>query len=182
MHKWKLNSDIPRAHYCRTAGSRSPLHTSPRRCSKMEQRSISNLSDEPLILIVDDSEDERVLMSRALLGDGFRVAEATSGEEAVTALRDLRPQVVVLDLFMPCIGGLGACRLIRAEPEGQDVLIIMLSGLQDAGTIRRAYDAGASDFLAKPSVGSTLEDYAAMAKRVRHLLQNQYPTVDNRIE
>ena len=182
MNKWKLNTDIPRTHFYRKAGSRSPMHTPPRRYSMMEKRNISNLSDDHLVLIVDDNEDERVLMSRALLQEGFRIAEAATGEEAVTALQDLQPQVVVLDLFMPCIGGLGACRLIRAEPEGQDALVIILSGLQDAGTIRRAYDAGASDFFAKPGVGSTLQDYAAMAKRIRHLLHNQHHTVGNRIE
>jgi two-component system phosphate regulon response regulator PhoB len=148
----------------------------------MKKRNISNRSDDHLVLIVDDNEDERILMSRALLQEGFRVTEAATGEEAVTALQDLQPQVVVLDLFIPCIGGLGVSRLIRAEPEGQDALIIMLSGLQDAGTIRRAYDAGASDFFAKPSVGSTLQDYAAMAKRIRHLLRNQHHTVGNGIE
>lgn len=182
MHKSNLNIDESGGNYYRSSGARGHLQTSRRRSSKMEQRNTSSLAVEPLVLIVDDNEDDRILMSRALLQDGFRVAEATTGSEAVTAVQDLQPQVVLLDLFMHQLGGLGACRLIRAEPEGANILIIMQSGLQDAGTIRRAYDAGASDFLPKPSVGSTLEDYLAMAKRVRYLLRNQHHTAVNGID
>jgi CheY-like chemotaxis protein len=182
MNKWNLKLDVPSAHrYC-TAGVRGSFHTSRQQCPKANQTDTCSPPNEPLVLIVDDCEDDRILMSRALLRAGFRVAEATTGEEAVTVCQELQPQVVVLDLLMPRIGGLSACRLLRTQPKGRDLLILMLSGLQDAGTIRRAYDAGASYFLAKPNAGSTLEDYAALAERLRYLLRNQHLNAGNRID
>ena len=138
--------------------------------------------DSPLVLVVDYRESERRLIAKALLTADFRVAEAATGDEALAVFLQRQPQIVVLDLLMPFTGGLSACRLLRAQPGGQNLLILMFSGLQDAGTIRRVYDAGASDFLAKPSVASTLRDYAALTSRLLFLWRNWYLTASDRFD
>lgn len=175
MSNWNLKMEMHGAHDYFLAASSSQDNTASRRSNKAKLSSASTPSGEPLILIADDSADDRALMSRALQGDDFRVAEAASCEETINAFLELQPQLVVLDILMPCIGGLGICRMLRAKPGGQDLKILMFSGLSDAGTIRRAFDAGVDDFLAKPNVA---EDFSKLAERVRYMLFNK-DVIDN---
>ncbi|WP_455234013.1 response regulator [Thiogranum longum] len=137
---------------------------------------------KPLVLIIDDNEDDRFMMSRMLERAGFRITETGAGEEAVAAVRRYRPQVVLLDLLMPGKGGLTTCRLLRAQPATERLPIVILSGLSDAGTIRRAFDAGATEFAAKPDAGATLEGYAALAERLHCLLRGQAVSATDQAE
>jgi CheY-like chemotaxis protein len=172
MYKWNLNVAMTGTHdyFVATAGSKA--NTTHRNCGKVNQNKTSIPPDEPLVLVVDDCADDRSLISRALLQADFRVAEAATGEEAIKVFLEMQPQVVVLDLLMPCVGGLSVCRMLRAEPGGDDLKILMFSGLTDVGTKRRSFDAGANEFLEKPGVGA---DFSLMVERVRNLVFNSAP-------
>jgi two-component system KDP operon response regulator KdpE len=99
------------------------------------------------ILVVDDEPQIRRVLRTTLSTQGYEVFDAKSGEEALLSIRDHRFDLVLLDVNMPGMGGLAACREIRA---GSDVAIIMLtvrSSEQDKVT---ALDAGADDYVTKP--------------------------------
>lgn len=99
------------------------------------------------ILIVDDEPQIRRVMRTTLAAQGYIVADARSGEEALEKLRTERFDLVLLDLNMPGMGGLAACRAIRADC---DIPIIILS-VRDAEKDKvQALDAGADDYVSKP--------------------------------
>lgn len=99
------------------------------------------------ILIVDDEAQIRRTLRAALVPHGYEVADASSGEEALEALRDEKPDLVLLDLNMPGMGGLAACREIR---ERSDVAIIVLTVRDTERDKVQALDAGADDYITKP--------------------------------
>jgi two-component system, OmpR family, KDP operon response regulator KdpE len=99
------------------------------------------------ILVVDDEPQIRRVMRTSLSTNGYAVIEARSGEEALEILRKERPDLVLLDLNMPGIGGLQTCREIRDQ---SDVAIIMLTVRNTENDKVLALDAGADDYVAKP--------------------------------
>jgi two-component system KDP operon response regulator KdpE len=99
------------------------------------------------ILVVDDDQQIRRVMRKMLQTQGYAVNDARSGEEALEVLRRGRHDLVLLDLAMPGMGGLEACRAIRA---GWDVAIIILSVRDMEKEKISALDAGADDYVTKP--------------------------------
>lgn len=99
------------------------------------------------ILVVDDEPQLRRAMKATLTDLGYSVIEAKTGEEALESLRRETPDLVLLDLNMPGIGGLETCRAIR---ENSDVPIIILSVRNTEREKVQALDAGADDFVTKP--------------------------------
>jgi len=99
------------------------------------------------ILVVDDEPQIRRVMRSALTKQGYIVADARSGEEALEKLRDERYDLIILDRNMPGMGGLEACRSIRAT---SDVGIIMLTVRKAEPDKIEALDAGADDYVTKP--------------------------------
>jgi PleD family two-component response regulator len=110
------------------------------------------------ILIVDDSEDSRDLTEGTLLSAGYDdVVTAASGWEALKALdvgcnSDARPgvDIVLLDVVMPEMDGVETCARIRNDPHYADLPIIMVTSLDDMGTLNNAFVAGATDYVTKP--------------------------------
>src|SRR6202163_3896498 len=99
------------------------------------------------ILVVDDEPQIRRVMRTALSGRGYVIREATTGEEAVAAVRKERPDLMLLDVNMPGIGGIEAARAIR---EMCDAPIIMLTVRNAERDKVIALDAGADDYVVKP--------------------------------
>lgn len=99
------------------------------------------------ILVVDDEPQIRRVMRTTLASSGYEVAEARSGEEALEKIRNERPDLILLDVNMPGIGGLDACREIR---ESSEVPIIMLTVRSAERDKVQALDAGADDYVVKP--------------------------------
>ena len=103
------------------------------------------------ILIVDDDESIRRLIATTLEDvSGYSMTEAGDGEEAVERARDGRPEIVFLDIDMPRLNGIEACRRIRSEPSTAGATIVMLTGDSDDDAERDARAAGADLFLTKP--------------------------------
>jgi two-component system KDP operon response regulator KdpE len=99
------------------------------------------------ILIVDDDPQIRRVLKVILAGERYEHAEARSGEAALLQLREFRPDLVLLDLNMPGMGGLETCQEIR---EASDVPIIILSVRQQESEKVALLDAGADDYVTKP--------------------------------
>jgi len=104
-----------------------------------------------LVLIVDDDHFMRVRFRDTLERGGVRTAAACDGVEALARFQELQPDLVLLDLIMPKLDGFETCREIRALPQGKHTPVLMVAGLDDGERIHRAFEAGASDFVAKTS-------------------------------
>jgi len=126
---------------------------------------IQSPEDRPLVLLVDDDLVPRLVARASLESAGFDVEEAANGREAAAAFKRLRPALVLMDAVMPEMDGFAACVAIRALPGGDRTPILMMTGLDDVESIRRAFEVGATDFATKPVHGSTL------GFRVRHLIR-----------
>lgn len=99
------------------------------------------------ILIIDDEPQIRRLMRTTLIGAGYEIDDARSGEEGVEKMGEFHPDLVLLDINMPGIGGLAACKKIRTD---KNVAIIMLTVRDSEEDKVAALDAGADDFVTKP--------------------------------
>ena len=116
------------------------------------------------ILVIDDEPQIRRIMRTTLTGAGYEVDDAKTGEEGLVKMRDFRPELVLLDINMPGMGGLAACREIRADP---NVAIIMLTVHNTEADKIEALDAGADDFVTKPfSTPELLARIRAALRRV----------------
>lgn len=121
----------------------------------------------PLVLVADDDPTTRILVCGTLEEEGFAVAEAEDGDQALQKFEALRPDLVLLDVLMPRRDGFSACEAIRALPYGKSVPVLMMTALEDTESIRRAFDAGATDFAAKPI------SWSLLGHRVRYLLRGK---------
>lgn len=116
------------------------------------------------ILVVDDEPQIRRIMRTTLTGEGYEVDDAKTGEQALEKVREYRPDLVLLDINMPGMGGIAACRELRADPH---VAIIMLTVRNSEADKVAALDAGADDFVAKPfSTPELLARIRAALRRV----------------
>src|SRR5258705_5058567 len=102
---------------------------------------------EGRILVVDDDPQIRRIMRMTLIAQGYEVADARSAEDAFALLEAERYDLVLLDINLPGIGGLEACRFVRS---GTDAAIIMLTVRNSESDKVEALDAGADDFVTKP--------------------------------
>ena len=116
------------------------------------------------VLVVDDDAGLRAALARALALEGYDVDVAEDGARAVACFEDGdAPDVVVLDVLMPNLDGLGACRRIRAR---SDVPILMLTARDEIGDRIEGLDAGADDYLGKPfAVAELLARLRALLRR-----------------
>jgi len=124
----------------------------------------------PLILVVEDESALVTLLRYNLEREGFRVAEARDGEEALLAAREQKPDLVLLDWMLPLLSGLEVCRQMRRMPETRSVPIIMLTARGEEGDKLRGLDSGADDYVTKPFSPSEL------VARIRAALRRSRPT------
>jgi two-component system KDP operon response regulator KdpE len=116
------------------------------------------------ILVVDDEPQIRRIMRTTLIGAGYEVDAAKTGEEALEKVREFRPDLVLLDINMPGMGGVAACRVLR---EDINIAIIMLTVRNTEKDKVEALDAGADDFVVKPfSTPELLARIRAALRRV----------------
>ncbi|HEV2836820.1 MAG TPA: response regulator [Pyrinomonadaceae bacterium] len=114
--------------------------------------------DEPLtVLLVEDTEDNRFMMRRLLEMSGYRVVEATNGEEAVRIAEAESPGLILMDLSLPMIDGLAATRLIRKMPKLTKTPIIAVSAHDTSDFLEEALDAGCNSYITKPIDFNELE-------------------------
>jgi two-component system, OmpR family, KDP operon response regulator KdpE len=120
------------------------------------------------ILIVDDEPQIRRIMRTTLIGAGYEVDDAKTGEEALEKVRAFRPDLVLLDINMPGMGGISTCKAIRSDAT---IGIIMLTVRDSEADKVQALDAGADDFVTKPF--STPELMARIRAALRRVPASQ---------
>ena len=122
------------------------------------------------VLIVDDEPQIRRVMRTALESHGYEPYEARTGEEGLEALREFDPDVILLDMNMPGMGGMAACRALRVS---SDVSIIVLSVRSSESDKIAALDAGADDYMTKPF--SVNELMARIRAHMRRMPDSSHP-------
>jgi diguanylate cyclase (GGDEF)-like protein len=127
--------------------------------------------DTPHILIADDDETARLLMRAALRKAGYEVSLAEDGADALRLFALQRFDMVMLDIDMPGLTGHQVCTALRAEA-GQWLPILMVTGMDDIDSIERAFDSGATDFVAKPI------NWGLIGHRVKYMLRANQASLD----
>jgi class 3 adenylate cyclase len=102
------------------------------------------------VLVVDDDALNRRLLTATLAREGHRTTAANDGAEALEALAKEPPDVILLDIVMPGIDGIGVLERIKADENLRHLPVIMISGLDDTESVVRCLEMGADDFLPKP--------------------------------
>jgi two-component system sensor histidine kinase/response regulator len=129
---------------------------------------------KPLVLIVDDDPSARFTLDALLFREGYGLAFAASGLEALAHLDELAPDAILLDVMMPDMDGLEVCRLLKAEERWRHIPVILVTALDSKEDLAHGLDAGADDFLSKPV--NVLE----LRARVRSMLRikKQYDALE----
>ena len=102
------------------------------------------------IVVVDDEADILLLVRTALQSAGHEVATASNGQDGLDLIRELRPDLVILDIMMPDKSGLHVLREIKANDTTAAIPVIMLTGLSERAKIQEALDQGAEYYMVKP--------------------------------
>jgi len=120
-----------------------------------------------VILVADDDPTTRLLIAASLRKSGFRVLVAEDGAQAIEIYRSDLPDLILLDVEMPHLDGFEVCTQVRqSDPSLQrQVPVVMVTGMDDLDSVRRAYDAGATDFIAKPI------NVVTLTHRIRYILR-----------
>jgi twitching motility two-component system response regulator PilG len=102
------------------------------------------------VLVVDDSRVGRMAVESVLKGEGHRVIDAESGQEALEVLEQMRPDLIVLDVRMPGMDGFELCAAVRADVDLHPIPFVLLTSLNDETSRKKGKLVGASAFLTKP--------------------------------
>ena len=123
------------------------------------------MHDPPRILVVDDNETNRDIIATRLKVHGYETVEAADGEQALAAVARHRPDLVLLDVMMPNLDGVEACRRLKRDCASDFLPVILVTAKSDTRDIVAGLDAGADEYLTKPV------DQTALVARVKSVLR-----------
>src|ERR687883_242240 len=121
----------------------------------------------PVILVADDGPVNLALIKRRLEWEDYLIHTAENGGQAVEVAKRVRPDLVILDVMMPVLDGLQACRLLKEDPSTRDIPVIFLSALDDTDTKVNGLSLGANDYISKPFRVEELLARVAVAIRLK---------------
>jgi two-component system cell cycle response regulator DivK len=120
----------------------------------------------PKILVVEDNEPNRDMLTRRLARKGFETVVAVDGLQGVDIARDAQPDLVLMDMSLPVLDGWEATRRIKAAPETRHIPVIALTAHAMAGDKERALEAGCDDYDTKPV------EFSGLLEKIETLLAN----------
>ncbi|HLI66039.1 MAG TPA: phosphate regulon transcriptional regulator PhoB [Caulobacteraceae bacterium] len=122
----------------------------------------------PNVLVIEDEDALSALLQYNLDKEGYDVAVAADGEEALVMIDEKAPDLVVLDWMLPKVSGVEVCRRLRARPETRNLPIIMLTARGEESDRIRGLDTGADDYVVKPfSMNELAARIRAVLRRIR---------------
>lgn len=102
------------------------------------------------ILIADDNENIREALTYLLEDEGYKLWMAKDGVEALREVRNVRPDIIFLDIMMPEMNGYDVCRIIKNDPELKKTYVIMLTAKGQVAEQERGKEVGADEYIVKP--------------------------------
>ncbi|KCV83665.1 two component transcriptional regulator [Actibacterium atlanticum] len=133
--------------------------------------------EQPTVLVVEDEPAQREVLAYNLEAEGFAIAKAENGEEALVLVDEAAPDIIVLDWMLPNVSGIEVCRRLKSRADTRNIPIIMLSARAEEVDRVRGLETGADDYVVKPY--SVVE----LMARVRTQLRRTRPaTVGERLE
>jgi DNA-binding response OmpR family regulator len=111
---------------------------------------VTDANRTPTILVADDEDDLRELVTYRLTRSGYEVIGAVDGEEALRLASERAPDLMVLDVMMPKLDGYEVTRRIRAEESLRSIPVILLTARSQETDVQRGFEVGADDYLKKP--------------------------------
>jgi two-component system alkaline phosphatase synthesis response regulator PhoP len=136
-------------------------------------------STKQKILIVDDEPDILELIEYNLKKEGYQVYTAKNGQEAVSEAKKVLPDLIVLDIMMPKMDGIEACRIMRTMPEFKNTFMVFLTARSEEYSEIAGFNVGADDYIAKPIKPR------ALVSRINAILRRNAPAeevTDNKLE
>ena len=112
--------------------------------------------NRPLVLVVDDEEDIRLVVTARLEAAGYAVETAANGLEGLNLARRLRPDIILLDLMLPGLDGYSVCAMLKRDQQFGSIPIVMLSARSQARDVETGLKLGADAYLTKPFAGAEL--------------------------
>jgi two-component system alkaline phosphatase synthesis response regulator PhoP len=136
-------------------------------------------SSKQKILIVDDEPDILELIEYNLKKEGYQVYSARNGQEAVAEAKRTQPDLIVLDIMMPKMDGIEACRIMRTMPEFKNTFMVFLTARSEEYSEIAGFNVGADDYIAKP-----IKPRALVSRINAILRRNSAPeeVIDNKLE
>jgi class 3 adenylate cyclase/CheY-like chemotaxis protein len=125
------------------------------------------MRDPPLILAVDDTPENLEILRVRLEAQGYQVAEAADGEEGLARARQLRPDLILLDIMMPKRDGISVVRELKTDPDLRSIPVVLVTAKADTKDVVAGLDAGGDDYLTKPF------EHSALLARVRSMLRQK---------
>jgi len=135
-----------------------------------ERGSMSVANRKSKILIADDNAPNVELLEAYLTGLDCEIAVAVDGRDTLEKVSQFQPDMILLDVMMPKLSGFEVCKKLKADQKTSNIMILMVTALNELGDIERAVDAGTDDFLSKPV--NKLE----LLKRVENMLKLRHVT------
>jgi signal transduction histidine kinase len=123
------------------------------------------MNDKPRILIVDDDQTARITLEVLLLRENYELVFASSGQEVVANIEEIKPDVILLDVMMPGMNGFEVCAYLKGNNTWRHIPIILITALDSLNDLTHGLDTGADEFLTKPVTGPELR------ARVRSMLR-----------
>jgi len=125
-------------------------------------------TSQPVVLLVEDEPAQREVLAYNLEAEGFRVVQASNGEDALMLVDEDMPDIIILDWMMPELSGIEVCRRLKMRPETRAIPIIMLSARAEEVDRIRGLETGADDYVIKPySVLELMARARVQLRRVR---------------
>jgi putative two-component system response regulator len=122
------------------------------------------------VLVADDTESVRALFRKLLMAEGHDVIAVPDGAEALDAVEKHHPDIVLLDVQMPRVGGLEVCRRLKSDPATRLTPVVLVTGQADMSDRIKGIEAGADEFLTKPVHPHELRARVASLSRMKHLI------------
>ncbi len=132
------------------------------------------------ILIADDEPDIVEIVQYNLAKEGYEVATAKDGDDALTKAKSQKPDLIILDIMMPKRTGVEVCEILRSQPAFKDTLIVFLTALSDEGSHVKGLEMGGDDYVTKPISPKVLVSRVnALFRRLRQEKENEAIKIDN---
>jgi two-component system, OmpR family, alkaline phosphatase synthesis response regulator PhoP len=126
----------------------------------------------PKILIVDDEQDILELIRHTLNKEGFEVFIAANGVQAIEQAKKIKPELILMDVMMPVMDGMEACRQLKEDPETAGIAIVFLTARSEEFAELAGFEAGADDYIAKPIRPRVLMSRLKAILRRRNAIQS----------